>query len=191
MMPADDHVPASVREHALARARALIDVAARPGTRRERVTRRNLRRLFSDPRAVDVTITLTDEVMRFHSSQSAGTALRGAASKTSTKGFGLINMFGLRALAWGSRVAPPVALGVVAGKIRSLTQNLILDADPEELTKQFARHASEGLRLNVNVLGEAVLGEGEADDRLARVLAVVRRPDVNYVSVKLSSVVSQ
>jgi RHH-type proline utilization regulon transcriptional repressor/proline dehydrogenase/delta 1-pyrroline-5-carboxylate dehydrogenase len=191
MMPADDHVPASVREHALARARALIDVAARPGTRQERVTRRNLRRLFSDPRAVDVTITLTDEVMRFHSSQSAGAALRGAASKTSTKGFGLINMFGLRALAWGSRVAPPVALGVVAGKIRSLTQNLILDADPEELTKQFAHHASEGLRLNVNVLGEAVLGEGEADDRLARVLAVVRRPDVNYVSVKLSSVVSQ
>jgi RHH-type proline utilization regulon transcriptional repressor/proline dehydrogenase/delta 1-pyrroline-5-carboxylate dehydrogenase len=191
MMPADDHVPASVREHALARARALIGVAARPGTRQERVTRKNLRRLFSDPRAVDVTITLTDEVMRFHTSDSAGAALRDAAAKTSAKGFGLVNMIGLRALAWGSRVASPVALGVVAAKIRSLTQNLILDADPDELTKQFARHASEGLRLNVNVLGEAVLGEGEANDRLARVLDVVRRPDVNYVSVKLSSIVSQ
>ena len=33
--------------------------------------------------------------------------------------------------------------------------------------------------------------EREADDRLARVLEVVRRPDVNYVSVKLSSIVSQ
>jgi RHH-type transcriptional regulator, proline utilization regulon repressor / proline dehydrogenase / delta 1-pyrroline-5-carboxylate dehydrogenase len=191
MMPADDHVPASVLELALTRARALIDVAARPGTRQERVTRRNLRRLFSDPRAVDVTITLTDEVMRFHSSESASAALREAATKTSPRGFGLINMFGLRALAWGSRVAPPVAIGVVTAKIRSLTQNLILDADPEELTKQFALHTSEGLRLNVNVLGEAVLGEDEANDRLARVLEVVRRSDVNYVSVKLSSIVSQ
>ena len=140
---------------------------------------------------MDVTITLTDEVMRFHTSKSAGAALRDAAAKTSAKGFGLVNMFGLRALAWASRVAPPVAVGVVAAKIRALTQNLILDADPDELTRQFARHASEGLRLNVNVLGEAVLGEREANDRLERVLEVVRRHDVNYVSVKLSSVVSQ
>ena len=43
----------------------------------------------------------------------------------------------------------------------------------------------------MNVLGEAVLGEREADDRLSRVLAVVRRNDVNYVSVKLSAIVSQ
>ncbi|MGB8179921.1 MAG: bifunctional proline dehydrogenase/L-glutamate gamma-semialdehyde dehydrogenase [Acidimicrobiales bacterium] len=191
MMPADDRVPASVREQALARARALIEVAARPRTRHERETRKNLRRLFSDPRAIDVTITLTDEVMRFHTSDSAGAALRDAAAKTSPSGFGFVNMFGLRALAWGSRVAPPLALGIVETKIRSLTQNLILDADPDELTKQFAAHAGEGLRLNVNVLGEAVLGEGEARDRLARVLDVLRRPDVNYVSVKLSSVVSQ
>src|ERR1700679_144493 len=170
MMPADDHVPASVREEALARARAFINVAARPATHEERVTRRNLRRLFSDPRAVDVTIALTDEVMRFHTSKSAGAALRDAAEKTSAKGFGVVNMLGLRALGWGSRVAPPLAVGVVTAKIRALTQNLILDADPDALTRQFARHAEEGLRLNVNVLGEAVLGEREANDRLERVV---------------------
>jgi RHH-type proline utilization regulon transcriptional repressor/proline dehydrogenase/delta 1-pyrroline-5-carboxylate dehydrogenase len=191
MMIADEHVPASVRENALARARALIDVGARPATRQERVTRKSLRRLFSDPRAVEVTITLTDEVMRFHTSESAAAALRDAAAKTSAKGFGLVNMAGLRTLALSSRVAPPLAMRVVAAKIRSLTENLILDADPAELTKQFARHASEGLRLNVNVLGEAVLGEIEASDRLARILDVVHRPDVNYVSVKLSAIVSQ
>ncbi|MGH3732459.1 MAG: proline dehydrogenase family protein [Acidimicrobiales bacterium] len=191
MMPVDDHVPASVRENALARARALIDIAARPATREERVTRKNLRRLFSDPRAVDVTITLTDEVMRFRAPESASAALRDATAKATTKGFGFVNMFGLRSLALGSRVAPPLALRVVATKVRSSTKNLILDADPAELTKQFARHSREGLRLNVNVLGEAVLGESEANDRLSRVIDVVRRHDVNYVSVKLSAIVSQ
>ena len=49
----------------------------------------------------------------------------------------------------------------------------------------------QGLALNVNVLGEAVLGEREAEDRLSRVLAMMRRDDVNYVSVKLSAIVSQ
>ena len=41
------------------------------------------------------------------------------------------------------------------------------------------------------MLGEAVLGEREADERLERVLEMMRRAEINYVSVKLSSVVSQ
>jgi len=45
--------------------------------------------------------------------------------------------------------------------------------------------------LNINVLGEAVLGAGEADERFERVLEMIRRPEINYVSVKLSSIVSQ
>jgi RHH-type proline utilization regulon transcriptional repressor/proline dehydrogenase/delta 1-pyrroline-5-carboxylate dehydrogenase len=190
-MLSDDQLPASVRESALSRARALIEVSARPASRRERATRRNLRRLFSDPRAVDVTITLTDEVMRFHTPESTRSALQEAAGEASSKGFGALNLVGLRALAQASRLSAPGAQRIVATKVRSLTQNLILDADPRELTKQFAQHASEGLRLNVNVLGEAVLGEGEADERLARVREIIRRPDVNYVSVKLSAIVSQ
>jgi RHH-type proline utilization regulon transcriptional repressor/proline dehydrogenase/delta 1-pyrroline-5-carboxylate dehydrogenase len=190
-MLSDDQLPPSVRESALVRARSLIKVAARPASRRERATRRSLRRLFSDPRAVDVTITLTDEVMRFHTPESTRAALQEAAIEASSKGFGAFNLMGLRALAQASKISASAAQRIVATKVRSLTQNLILDADPRELTKQFAHHASEGLRLNVNVLGEAVLGEGEADERLARVREIIRRADVNYVSVKLSAIVSQ
>ena len=36
-----------------------------------------------------------------------------------------------------------------------------------------------------------MLGEHEADERLERVLEMIRRPEINYISVKLSSVVSQ
>ncbi|HEY1826049.1 MAG TPA: bifunctional proline dehydrogenase/L-glutamate gamma-semialdehyde dehydrogenase [Acidimicrobiales bacterium] len=190
-MVTDDQLPASVRDDALTRARSLIEVAARPASRRERATRRDLKRLFSDPRAVEVTITLTDEVMRFRAEQSAASALRDAAAKTSARGFGALNAIGLRALARTSRLAPALSQKIVAAKMRSLTENLILDAAPRELTQQFARHTAAGLRLNVNVLGEAVLGEAEANDRLARVIEVIRRPDVDYVSVKLSAVASQ
>jgi len=191
MLSPDDSVPSSVVDDALSRARELIRAAARPHTRQERTTRRSLRRLFSDPAAVDVTITLTDEVMRFNSIDSAALALRSAAQDASTKGFGALNAIGLRTVGELSRVAPRLALRVVHQKIRALTENLILDAAPAALTRQFERHAREGLQVNINVLGEAVLGEHEAEDRLARVLAVVRRNDVNYVSVKLSAIVSQ
>ena len=44
------------------------------------------------------------------------------------------------------------------------------------------------MRCNVNVLGEAILGDEEAGARLDAVLARLARPDVDYVSVKISAV---
>jgi RHH-type proline utilization regulon transcriptional repressor/proline dehydrogenase/delta 1-pyrroline-5-carboxylate dehydrogenase len=191
MIDADGNLAASVLANALASARELIDAAAVPGSREERSTRRRFRRLFEDPKAVEVTINLTDEVMRFSSTRSAATALRAAVRHATTKGFGLMNVVGLRSVASLSRVAPASALRIVNTRVRDLTENLILDADEASLRATSESHQRDGLSLNVNVLGEAVLGEREADDRLKRVLDVVRRPEVNYVSVKLSSIVSQ
>ncbi|HEV3188062.1 MAG TPA: bifunctional proline dehydrogenase/L-glutamate gamma-semialdehyde dehydrogenase [Acidimicrobiales bacterium] len=191
MIDADGSVAASVLANALTSARELIDAAAVPRTRAERNTRRRFRRLFDDPRAVEVTITLTDEVMRFSSAKSAAAALRAAVRHVSSKGFGLVNVAGLRAVALFSRFAPSSALRIVNARVRDLTENLILDEDATSLRAIIDAHQHAGLSLNVNVLGEAVLGEAEADDRLARVLEVVRRCEVNYVSVKLSSITSQ
>ncbi|HEV3267470.1 MAG TPA: bifunctional proline dehydrogenase/L-glutamate gamma-semialdehyde dehydrogenase [Acidimicrobiales bacterium] len=191
MIDADGNVAASVLANALQSARELIGAAAVPGSRAERSTRRRFRRLFDDPRAVEVTITLTDEVMRFTSAKSAVAALRTAVRHASSKGFGLVNVAGLRAVALLSHVAPKSSLRVVNTRVRDLTENLILDEDEESLRATIVAHRDAGLSLNVNVLGEAVLGEHEADDRLARVLDVMSRPEVNYVSVKLSSITSQ
>src|ERR1039458_7504747 len=191
MIASDSNVPASVLTNALERARKLIDAAAQPGSREERSIRRSFRRLFDDPAAVEVTITLTDEVMRFTSSRSAATALRTAVRQASSKGFGLFNVMGLRAVAMFSRLSPSMAVRIVNSRVRNLTENLILDADPASLHATLRSHTDGGLSINVNVLGEAVLGEREANDRLERVLDVVRRSDVNYVSVKLSAIVSQ
>ena len=47
------------------------------------------------------------------------------------------------------------------------------------------------MRLNLNQLGEAILGEAEAARRLEAYLALLARDDVEYISVKVSSVFSQ
>ena len=49
----------------------------------------------------------------------------------------------------------------------------------------------DGTRLNLNQLGEAILGEAEAARRLEAYLALLARDDVEYISVKVSSVFSQ
>jgi len=120
MIDTDHDVDPSITERALARALGLIERAAVPRSRDERRTRARLRRLFADPSAVAVTITLTDEVMRFRSPRSAASALRAAVSGATTRGFGVVNLIGLRATSLLSRVAPSLTLRVgTAGFERS------------------------------------------------------------------------
>ena len=46
------------------------------------------------------------------------------------------------------------------------------------------------MRINVNPLGEAILSDAEADERMRAVLDRVERTDVDYVSVKVSAIVA-
>jgi RHH-type proline utilization regulon transcriptional repressor/proline dehydrogenase/delta 1-pyrroline-5-carboxylate dehydrogenase len=175
----------------VARVHALLLESDKLRTREEVASRRRFSRLFRDPTAIEVTITLTDEVMRIHSLRRSSNIYRRAAAKASVQGFGRVNAVGLKLLAAFSRVAPSIVIATVARRIRKYSRDLILPAETEALHRHLRRRARDGIALNINVLGEAVLGNGEADERLERVLEMMRRPEIDYVSVKLSSVVSQ
>ncbi len=182
----DELAPASCT-----RARGLIDDAQRLRTRRERANRRRFSRLLKDRRAIEVTMTLTDEVMRVSQARSAAGILRGTAKRASVAGFGALNALGLRLIALVSRPTPALAVKVVHARVRELSKDLILAGENDPLRRHLDIRQREGIRLNINVLGEAVLGEGEANERLERVLEMMTREEVTYVSVKLSSLVSQ
>src|ERR1017187_4539206 len=173
------------------RARQLILDAERLRTRHERANRRRFARLLRDRDALEVTMTLTDEVMRVSSLRSAAGILQGAARRSSVAGFGLFNAVGLRLVSLASRLMPSTAVKVVHARVRRLSEDLILASESGSLQRHLDSREREGIHLNINVLGEAVLGEREADERFDRVLEMMRRESVNYISVKLSSVVSQ
>lgn len=69
--------------------------------------------------------------------------------------------------------------------------HLVVDAEPKDLASHLGARRQEGFSLNVNLLGEAVLGEREAERRLAATLALLEDPNIDYVSVKISAVASQ
>ena len=144
-----------------------------------------------DSRALEATITLTDEVMRVQSPEAAARLLRVASSKSSIRGFGIFNSLGIRLLAASSLAFPAVAVSIVHRRVRSYSRDLILDATPDSLKKHIATRKAQGLSININVLGEAVLGSDEAENRLQSIIEVIRRPEVSYVSVKLSAIVAQ
>ena len=79
----------------------------------------------------------------------------------------------------------------IVARLRHETQNVILPGEEEDLRRYLEERRRAGLRLNLNQLGEAILGEAEAARRLQAYLALLARDDVEYISVKVSSVFSQ
>jgi RHH-type proline utilization regulon transcriptional repressor/proline dehydrogenase/delta 1-pyrroline-5-carboxylate dehydrogenase len=159
--------------------------------RREIANRKRVSRLFKDPAAIETTITLTDEVMRISSVKSSSRIFRRAASKASIMGFGLINGIGLHAIGILSYLLPKPVISAVHMRVRAQSKDLILASEVEKLSKHMKERKKEGISLNINVLGEAVLGDHEAGIRFQSILEMMRRPEVNYISVKLSSIVAQ
>ena len=175
----------------VAQARNLIHTSDTLRTRKDSANRKRFAKLFRDPKAIEVTITLTDEVMRIHATKQAVTIFARAAKKASMRGFGFFNSVGLHFLRWISKVLPRVVIALVHGRVRSLSKGLILPYEVDGLTKVLRRREKQNIRLNINVLGEAVLGQHEADSRFKQILEMISRPDVDYISVKLSAVVAQ
>ncbi len=176
---------------AIADVRELLATSPAQRSRAERASRQRFAGLMRDPDAIDVTIALTDEVMRVTNPSQAAKTLQRAVRQAHRSGFGTVNYLGLRAVGQLSRIAPRFALWLVHWQIRKQSSLLILPAEVAPLRRHVEDQRSAGISMNVNVLGEAVLGEAEAQERLRRVLAMMERPEISYISVKLSAVVSQ
>ncbi len=63
-------------------------------------------------------------------------------------------------------IVPPLVIPIVRRVLRGMVGHLIVDARDAQLGKAIKQIRSKGARLNVNLLGEAVLGEQEAARRL-------------------------
>lgn len=87
-------------------------------------------------------------------------------------------------------VAPGLVIPLVRRALRSMVGHLIVDATDAKLGRAIAKIRKPGVRLNVNLLGETVLGNKEADRRLRGTHELLARDDVNYVSIKVSSTVA-
>ncbi|MBO3724000.1 proline dehydrogenase family protein [Actinomyces bowdenii] len=169
---------------AVARARTWADASAHEPVPR---TAELLSRILADPDGLEFTTRFVDDVVRPADLDVAGRALqRLAAGRTGFLPPALSAAMGMGGLA--SRLAPSAVAAIARRTFRELVGDLVVDATDRGLGPALARLRKGGNRLNVNLLGEAVLGEQEAGRRLADVADLVTREDVDYVSVKVSAV---
>ena len=83
------------------------------------------------------------------------------------------------------------AVPIIKWRLRRDTSRVIIDAARPSLTEHLATRFQQNIGQNVNLLGEVVLGDGEADKRYQSYLEALKEPDINYISVKISGIYAQ
>jgi RHH-type proline utilization regulon transcriptional repressor/proline dehydrogenase/delta 1-pyrroline-5-carboxylate dehydrogenase len=173
-------------------ARRWMSATAADETPAERRATGRLAALVADPAGLELAVRFVDRVARPQDVRVAAAELADLGDRAADAA-GFLGAVDRVLLGVGARVAPVLPAAVVPAariRLRQLVGHLVADAGLG-LAGHIARARRDGFRLNLNLLGEAVLGEDEANRRLQRVAELVARPDVDYVSVKVSAVASQ
>jgi len=177
---------------AVALAADLQREAVKLQTPAERRQQAELARMLESPADKATLVELTDQAFRSH-----------AAARTAEQFTHILDVQGIprffspvdRAMLLGFQTfgdwLPSVTVPLVKSHLRHETANVVLPAEPDLLHEHLAARRRQGLRMNLNFLGEALLGEEEARQRLEKYLAALQSPDVEVLSVKISTLDSQ
>lgn len=158
----------------------------------EKTVQAQLARLMKDPVGKAFTTAMTDQCFR-------SSTLRRIADQM----IYLLHQMGVpQYLDWIKRMelsafslaGPNIAQYLVPLAIQALrreTNRVILPGEQGPLHKHIQRRRSEGVRLNLNHLGEAILSESEAKTRMHLYLEDLRSKEIDYTSIKISTIFSQ
>jgi RHH-type proline utilization regulon transcriptional repressor/proline dehydrogenase/delta 1-pyrroline-5-carboxylate dehydrogenase len=145
--------------------------------------------VLKDPNGLEFTVGFVDGVVRPEDLTVAARNLAALAPKVPA----FLPWYMRRAVQLGGTMAPvmpQVVIPIARKVLREMVGHLIVDATDAKLGPAIAKIRKDGIKLNVNLLGEAVLGEHEASRRLEGTHTLLARPDVDYVSIKVSSTVA-
>ncbi|MFJ4171314.1 proline dehydrogenase family protein [Paenarthrobacter sp. NPDC089714] len=153
------------------------------------VSAQRLAGVLKDPNGLDFTVGFVDGVIRPEDLSVAARKLAELAPKVPT----FLPWYMRSAVRVGGLMAPvmpQVVIPIARRVLREMVGHLIVDATDAKLGPAISKIRQDGVHLNVNLLGEAVLGEHEAQRRLDGTLKLLAREDVDYVSIKESSTVA-
>ncbi len=188
---AQNDVPETVQK-AIHVARTLQQRASEVQTAQERRQQDELERIMRSPHDKATLVQITDQALRARRAPRAADQLihildvQGIPRFFSALDKALLQGF----RSFGSYL-PGVVMPMVQEKLREETANVILPAEDEHLLPHLRARRDAGVRMNLNLLGEAMLGEKAVEQRLETYLELLQRLEIECISVKISTIYSQ
>jgi len=161
-------------------------------TTEEKAIQEQMLRLLTHPMDKVVLTKMIDQSFRSHDNRRVADQVNAILKSHGVPDFFsrveklLVQMF----LGLGRHV-PSLSVPKMIEKMRQDSSRAIIAGEAEALHAHLQRRRAEHVRMNINHLGEALLGEQEAAKRLQTYLADLQDPDIEVISVKISTIYSQ
>ena len=182
----------TISEQAIELAAEILEQSRQHESSAERKRSAMMARMMGDADGKKFTMAMADQVLRMIGVDRAAKRMGTLIEEYGVpKYFSFLDRMAVRA---GNRFAgwmPGFVMPQVTSKIRKDSAHVIISAAKDKFAKYLHDRKSSGMRVNFNQLGEAVLGDHEADRRLKDNIERLTEPGVDYISVKLSSICSQ
>ncbi len=180
------------KELAVKLAKLMLEETNRTQTRREQAQQAQLARMMKDPRGKAFTTSMTDQCFRSHDPKRVSDQMIYLLEQFGIPSYlSALKQFQLAAFQRFGQALATILVPLATEALRRETASVILPGEPEALSKHMKMRRKQGVRLNLNYLGEAILSEAEAERRLQVYIDALSRNDVEYVSVKISTLYSQ
>jgi len=161
-------------------------------TAEDKSIQNQLARMMHDPIGRVFVTQVTDQCFRSNNSARVANQLVFLLKKLGIPSFlPFSKKTGLLLFKWFGNLFPALFVPIARKMIQKETTKVILPGEPEALNRHLEERKQEGIRVNLNHLGEAILGEEEAEHRLNIYLDDLKNPQIEYISVKISTVCSQ
>ncbi len=86
---------------------------------------------------------------------------------------------------------PDFSVPLFINQIREDTRTVVIKGEDKPFNEHLVKRKEEGTRVNINLIGEVVLGEEEANERIEKYLKALENPNIDYISIKISTIFSQ
>lgn len=180
------------REKAIDLAALMLTEAHRIETAKEKKIQAQLAKMMGDENGKNFLIQMTDQSFRSEDSKRVVNQIKFLINKFGSPQFlGAFERFGMNTVKYCGPMLPNLFTSLIKYMIRQETSQVILPGEEKKLIPHIKARKSEGVRVNLNRLGEAILGEDEAQKRLQTYLNDLSKPEIDYISVKISTICSQ
>lgn len=158
----------------------------------EQTFHRKMKQLLDNPANKVLLIELLDKSFRSRNNSVKFEAISYTLSKYGIADFfSPFERFLLHSFLNLGGIAPNISVPFFISQIRKDTANMVLDSTPSFLAAHNQKRALEGITINVNLIGEEVLGEGESLSRFKHYEEAIKSDYITYISIKITTIFSQ
>lgn len=161
-------------------------------TREERHIQNQMKRLLTNPHDKVLLTRMIDQSFRSRDPRRVADQIGYLVEEEGVpEFFSRIEKLFIQMFTGVGRDLSALAVPTLIDQMRAGSSRAIIPGEHKELHSHLQKRKVQGIRMNINHLGEAVLGEKEAQSRLKTYLRDMRDPDVEYISIKISTIYSQ